>query len=595
LEKQASKLRSKLARTTGGGSTLDRATSIIANDGANGDGLDFTQQDMLLKRWQTLRKSSGRRELTGDRVLLAEGLRRELETITGSYTSHVNVDLESMVPAEAHANYVNTLIHGAPEEYEDVDMSKTQSLAIDEILEKKDTLRLVIVSDTHGCERSLTKDDFEPWLFTDGEEEITVTHHQNGDRQLPDGDILLHLGDFAIDRGGIARRNALDRFDKWLSLQPHPIKIVVRGNHDPYQADFSTSKAAYITKPKTIKLGSKVLAVIPFGHGGFSRSKLNRSYTNLLPATCDILATHEPPYNILDKCLSGDRAGSSAIRSAVENMKGLPPKLWVCGHIHEGRGSLRMTFGTKNDTRETTIINAANTNPGRAHHLEYGPVIVDVSDEHGIVDGTEDKRAVRTNTVTKREKKENEQELLLAIDLGLRCGASLFDDSGKLLRYEQLRFSDPEDLYKQAPILIDSWENDANDSNLKTSGEFDKKKVLSYLAIEGGGDLFDAWETSLDNEEKKGIQLVSVRPEEWRAHLLLPKERESSRSCKEAARLIARQVVSDCGNMSKHEGKFKTDAAESVAMGYYMANHLGWIHRQPMVHRYTNGKIIVPK
>ena len=535
--------------------------------------------------------------MTGDRVLLAEGLRRDLETIMGSYTSHVNVDLETMVPAEAHANYANALIHGMPDEY-DSGVSETEALPIDESLKEKDTIRLVIVSDTHGCERSLTKDDFEPWLFTNGEDNVLATEtdtDMNGEKQLPYGDILLHLGDFAIDRGGVARRNALDRFDRWLSLQPHSIKIVVRGNHDPYQASFPMSKATYLTKPTTMTLGNKVMAVVPFGHGGFSTSKVQRSQRSLLPATCDILATHEPPCNILDRCLSGDRAGSSSIRSAVENMKGLPPKLWVCGHIHEGRGSLRTTFGTKQETRETMVINAANANSGRAHHLEYGPVVVDISDKNGVIDGTEDKRVEKTNTMKKREKQEDEQELLLAIDLGLRCGASLFDDSGKLLRYEQLRFTDPEDLYKQAPILIDSWEKEANVITTEISEEPQKKKILSYLAIEGGGDLFDAWETSLDNEEKKDIQLVSVRPEEWRAHLLLPKERESSRSCKEAARLIARQVVSEFGNMPKHEGKFKTDAAESVAMGYYMATHLGWLHREPAVSRYTNGKIIVPR
>ena len=568
---------------------MERATSIIANEGANEDGLDFEQQNILLKKWESLRQLSKRRELTGDRVLLAEALRRDLEMLKGSYTSHVEVDLERMVPSEAHANYANSLITGIPRDLTGM-TSATESLPLDEMFQDKETIRFVIVSDTHGCERSLTTDSFEPWFFTNKEEDDT---YDSRDGLLPDGDVLLHLGDFAIDRGGNARRKALERFDIWLSHQPHPLKIVVRGNHDPYTAEFPVSKAMYVTKPMSLNLGDKVLAMIPFGHGGFSTSKLQRSYSDLLPPTCDVLATHEPPHNILDKCLSGDRAGSSLIRSAVEHMKGLPPKLWAFGHIHEGRGSIKKTFGKGHD-RETVLINAANANPGRAHQLEYGPVVVDISNEINVIDGKEDKRVEKSNTIKKREKQENEQELLLAIDLGLKCGASLFDDSGKLLRYEQLKFNDPKDLYDQAPLLIESWEKDANKETSLNSGEQQKKKILSYLAIEGGGDLFDAWETSVDNEDKKHIQLVSVRPEEWRAHLLLPKERQSSRTCKEAARLLARQVVAECGNMDKHEGKFKTDAAESVTMGYYMANHLGWIKRKPIVERYTNGKIVVP-
>ena len=110
LEKQAEKLRTKLGLK--GQSTFKRATSIIANENANEDGLDFDQQNALLSKWRSLRKASKRPEQTGDRILLAEALRRELETISGSYTSHVNIDLETMSPAEAHANYANSLIHG---------------------------------------------------------------------------------------------------------------------------------------------------------------------------------------------------------------------------------------------------------------------------------------------------------------------------------------------------------------------------------------------------------------------------------------------------------------------------------------------------
>jgi Icc-related predicted phosphoesterase len=600
LMKQAQKIRAKLGLS--GPSTLNQVTSVMLNGGLMGDSLNTSQQKELLKKWKSLREESGRREQTGDRILLAEGLRRELETLVGPYSSHSNHKLNFMSPSESHACYANALIHDVLDDSKKAAAVSDKSSSLPHsILDEKDNLRLVVVSDTHGCERSLTDDVFEPWLFTAKDcEEVKDGDAlgMNDNTQLPDGDILLHLGDFAIDRGGIARRNALDRFDKWMSLQSHPIKIVVRGNHDPYNAQFPLSKAEYITEPTTMSFGKKTMAIIPYGYGGFSTSKSRRSQsTSLLPSTCDILATHEPPQNILDRCLSGERAGSGTIRTAVENMKGPPPKLWICGHIHEGRGAVRTTFGTKHDTRETLVINAANANPGRANHLVYGPTIIDISDGVGIVDSGDSKPVARTNPLKpqRREKREGEQELVLAVDLGLRCGASLFDDTGKLLRYEQLRFKDPEDLYAQAPLLIDSWGSEINSQKIEDLGEPVKKKVISYLAVEGGGELFDAWETALDSDENKGIQLVSVRPEEWRSHLLSLKERESSRSCKEAARLIARQIVSDFGTMESHKGKFKTDAAESVAMGYYFANHLGWIQREPIVSRYTNGKIIVPK
>ena len=563
--------------------------------------------------WQSIGQVTGRKELTGDRVIMAEGLRLQLENITSSV--YPLKEEETKIPVEAHVRYANALIHTVSVEEErrwKIRKRRHEDLAppLDEesfvpkpIVLEKSTLRLVVISDTHGYERSFTTTEFEPWMLTKEDKKSSLNNvkikldvEDNEQPNLPNGDILLHLGDFAIDKGGTARRNAIERFDRWLSRQPHSVKIVIRGNHDPHHANFPISRASYITKPTSLTFGKQVMAMIPYGHGGFNAPKAHRH--NLLPSTCDILATHEPPRSILDKCLSGESAGSGGIRKAVEKMNGLPPKLWLCGHIHEGRGALRTTFGTKSDTRQTLVVNAANANHGRANHLMYGPVVLDVSDESNHVgDESIPQPVVKARQLmkAKREKNENEVELLLAIDLGLRCGASLFDDSGKLIRYEQLRFEDIDDLYEKAPVLIESWERDANSISLNDIDFNGKKCVISYLAVEGGGELFDAWDFSLEESDKRDIQLVQVRPEEWRAHLLTDKERASGRSSKEAARLIARQVVSECGTMSAHKGKFRTDAAESVVMGYYLSNRFGWIDRQPIVDRYQNGNIIIPK
>ena len=57
-----------------------------------------------------------------------------------------------------------------------------------------------------------------------------------------------------------------------------------------------------------------------------------------------------------------------------------PPYLWLCGHIHEGRGAESVSFGVS--PRETLVINAANANSGRATHIASGPIVVDI-DENG--------------------------------------------------------------------------------------------------------------------------------------------------------------------------------------------------------------------
>ena len=248
-----------------------------------------------------------------------------------------------------------------------------------------------------------------------------------------------------------------------------------------------------------------------------------------------------------------------------------------------------------------STFRGAITNP---EHLET--LTIDLNENRGRCNHSSDVHLASlsggkmpvTQTTTPRpnmiQSKEVAHELLLAIKLGLRCGAALFDDTGRLLRHEQILFLNLEDLCERVPQLLHRWEDDANSCIAQISEETSKTFSLSYLAIEGGGDILDAWEFSIDKIGKKDIQLVNVRPEEWRTYLLTQKERRTKQSCTEATQFLARQLVAEFGMMGNHKGKLKTESAESVAMGFYMVRNLGWIQREPLVSRYNNGKIMVP-
>jgi len=120
---------------------------------------------------------------------------------------------------------------------------------------------------------------------------------------------------------------------------------------------------------------------------------------------CDILATHEPPHEVLDQSISNhEHVGSKMLRHAVEDImetksnndedtsspsdSNKKPQLWLCGHIHEGRGVQYAQFrnddkslsyeGTSTTTTTTMVLNAANANPGRARGVVNGPVVVDL-------------------------------------------------------------------------------------------------------------------------------------------------------------------------------------------------------------------------
>ena len=487
------------------------------------------------------------------------------------------------------------------------------------------SLRLVVVSDTHGFERHFADTvALPPWLLADQQQHLKTHSHTSSLKSthptllpiheqpmLPQGDVLLHLGDFAIDAKGRQRYDALNRFDAWLSAQPHKTKIVVRGNHDPHRCEFPLSKAMYFSKPASVVINGYSVSIIPYHSRGSGSQRVHSG---------DVVASHVPPRGILDQCISGERGGSRSLRYGVAAMVGGPPKLWVCGHIHEGRGAKRVRLGRPSEG-ETIVVNAANANPGRAMRLVRGPVVISLSGsqvdfgagfdqmegqildegqtfDHLLADASS-MHAANTDMKGAREEPDS-LDLLLAIDLGLCSGISLFSADGLLLRYEQFKFSDQTELFEVAPRLLKKWEMDFARVNLgHGSSPQNKSGKIAYVAIEGGDvPLWDAWKSAVVAMRPNGSsppQLLSISPREWRSELLSKKERQSGFASKEASRLIARQVVEDYGIMGAHSGSFSTDVAESVLVGLHVARRLGWIRRNEAVRRYSNGHVVLPR
>jgi predicted phosphodiesterase len=167
------------------------------------------------------------------------------------------------------------------------EMSTQQRLTY-ENQEKLKMLDLVVISDTHGFE-----DQFD---------------------HLLSGDVLLHLGDFALEGAVEAQHRGLAAFDRWLARQHHDYKIVIRGNHDPFTYDFPVSKAFYVTRPTSVTIGGFEMAFVPHG----SPRKL--AAAGGIPPTCDVIASHVPPYKTLDRTYTGKYAGSSFLCNVVRGM-----------------------------------------------------------------------------------------------------------------------------------------------------------------------------------------------------------------------------------------------------------------------------------
>jgi len=57
---------------------------------------------------------------------------------------------------------------------------------------------------------------------------ISDTHEKHRLLKVPDGDMLIHSGDFTM----LGDRKWVEDFNEWLGELPHKHKIVIPGNHD---------------------------------------------------------------------------------------------------------------------------------------------------------------------------------------------------------------------------------------------------------------------------------------------------------------------------------------------------------------------------
>lgn len=175
---------------------------------------------------------------------------------------------------------------------------------------------------------------------------ISDTHNRHLKApSLPDGDVLLHAGDFSV-KGSLAE---LAYFNDWLGSLPHPQKIVIAGNHDwclqrtPVAARQLLTAATYLEDTGIWIAGLHIWGSPwqPWFHNwafNLPRGGELAAVWRKIPDSCNVLITHGPPFGILDKVVHGESVGCEDLLSRIKGLKEL--KLHVFGHIHEGYGSV---------------------------------------------------------------------------------------------------------------------------------------------------------------------------------------------------------------------------------------------------------------
>jgi len=186
------------------------------------------------------------------------------------------------------------------------------------------TLRIVCISDTHMIHKELV---------------------------VPDGDVLIHCGDFTKYKSS---KSDIVPFNEWLGTLPHKVKIVIGGNHDNCLPEKNIEKCQKLLSNATYlqDSGITVEGVKIWGspwqpsRGLFKRAnafstsvpKIIKRW-QMVPDDTDILITHVPPLGILDLSHHGNKVGCPDLRNhCITKIK---PKVHLFGHCHDETGAVQ--------------------------------------------------------------------------------------------------------------------------------------------------------------------------------------------------------------------------------------------------------------
>ncbi len=205
---------------------------------------------------------------------------------------------------------------------------------------------------------------------------ISDTHSQHHDLKLPEGDILIHAGDFSM----LGKYDEVHDFIKWFTSQPHKHKIFIAGNHDKsFDPKFNPEPNLFHDTPQKTYWVKNLINSLPpnvyylenseieiegikfwgspitpwFGghYWGFNkyRGEEIKKVWDQIPHGIDVIITHGPISYKLDYVpRNNDYTGCEDLRYKIKEIK---PLLHCCGHIHEG-------YGIEGD-EDTIYINAA--------------------------------------------------------------------------------------------------------------------------------------------------------------------------------------------------------------------------------------------
>jgi Icc-related predicted phosphoesterase len=174
---------------------------------------------------------------------------------------------------------------------------------------------------------------------------LADTHLQHDGLVVPGGDVLIHAGDM-LQYGSL---DELARAADFFRAQPHPIKILVAGNHEvclerqPEKARALLEGFVYLEdEARTIEgvvfYGSPWQPKFRVWAFGAERGPELASKWAKIPEHVDVLVTHGPPRGFGDRIEWKGLMRHVGCPDLLARVREVEPRLHVFGHIHQDRG-----------------------------------------------------------------------------------------------------------------------------------------------------------------------------------------------------------------------------------------------------------------
>ncbi len=185
---------------------------------------------------------------------------------------------------------------------------------------------------------------------------ISDTHNQHEKLLLPEGDCIIHAGDFTDS--GTKRETKI--FLEWFSSTPYKHKIFIAGNHDFYLQK-KAHKLNQIIPDNIHYLQDSGVSIEQINFWGspvtpgdaswaFSRNRgrIIAKHWEMIPHDTHVLITHSPPFGIMDEL---DDKTLIGCKNLSERLKELQISVHTFGHVHNDYGMVK--------TNGTTYINSS--------------------------------------------------------------------------------------------------------------------------------------------------------------------------------------------------------------------------------------------